>query len=55
MESGAGERGRGLIVRGLVGQGEELGFQLQWDAIGKFGTEDKLSPISGIKRSLSAV
>lgn len=29
------------MTRGLVDQGEELEFQLQWEADGRFGAEDR--------------
>ena len=43
------------MMRGLIGEGEELEFQLQWEATGGFGTEDRKPPIHRIKRSLSTV
>lgn len=43
------------MMRGFIGLGEELEFQLQWEAIGGFGTEDRQPSIHRIKRSLNTV
>lgn len=48
MGGGAGEGGSGQKTRGLIGQGEVLEFQVQWEAIGGFGTEDGPPPVHRI-------